>query len=111
MNDLKIKIGSRSLEGVNQIILVPPGMSFWKKLLIFSGPAYLIAVGYMDPGNWATDLAGGSRFGYSLLWVILVSNLFAVVLQYLSIKLGVVTGMDLAQACPAYFSKPVNFLL
>ena len=73
--------------------------SWFRKLLAFGGPGYLVAVGYMDPGNWATDLAGGSQFGYSLLYVILLSNLMAVLLQGLSSKLGIVTGRDLAQAC------------
>ncbi len=83
------------------------GRSKWRKMLAFAGPGYLVAVGYMDPGNWATDLAGGSRFGYSLLSVILISNLMAVLLQGLASKLGVVTGRDLAQACRDHYSKPV----
>src|SRR3989442_1401994 len=78
---------------------VPVGQpTWWRKALAFAGPGYLVAVGYMDPGNWATDLAGGSAFGYSLLSVILLSNLMAVLLQSLCIKLGVATGRDLAQA-------------
>ena len=76
-------------------------------MLAFAGPGFLVSVGYMDPGNWATDLAGGSRFGYSLLFVVMLSNLMAVLLQSLSVKLGVVTGRDLAQACREYFSRPV----
>jgi len=80
-------------------------------MLSFAGPGYLVAVGYMDPGNWATDLAGGSRFGYTLLSVILLSNLMAVMLQGLSSKLGIVTGRDLAQACRDHYSRPVNFML
>ena len=80
-------------------------------MLAFAGPGYLVAVGYMDPGNWATDLAGGSQFGYSLLSVILLSNLMAVLLQGLSSKLGIVTGRDLAQACRDHYSKPVGFVL
>lgn len=87
------------------------GRSKFRKLLAFSGPGYLVAVGYMDPGNWATDLAGGSRFGYTLLSVILISNLMAVLLQGLACKLGIVTGRDLAQACRDHFSRPVNFAL
>lgn len=83
----------------------------WRKLLAFAGPGYLVAVGYMDPGNWATDLAGGSQFGYTLLSVILLSNLMAVLLQGLASKLGIVTGRDLAQACRDHFSKPVNLAL
>ena len=79
------------------------------KLLAFAGPGYLVAVGYMDPGNWATDLAGGSQFGYALLSVILISNLMAVLLQGLASKLGIVTGRDLAQACRDHYSRPVAF--
>ncbi|HSA57821.1 MAG TPA: Nramp family divalent metal transporter [Gemmatimonadaceae bacterium] len=87
------------------------GRSWWRKILAFAGPGYLVAVGYMDPGNWATDLAGGSRFGYTLLSVILISNLMAVMLQGLASKLGIVTGRDLAQACRDHYSTPVNFAL
>jgi manganese transport protein len=84
--------------------------SRWRKALAFAGPGYLVAVGYMDPGNWATDLAGGSRFGYSLLSVILLSNLMAILLQGLAAKLGIVTGRDLAQACRDHYSKPVTLV-
>ena len=84
---------------------------WWGKALAFAGPGYLVAVGYMDPGNWATDLAGGARFGYTLLSVILLSNLMAILLQGLSAKLGIVTGRDLAQACRDHYSRPVSFLL
>jgi manganese transport protein len=87
------------------------GTTIWRKVLAFAGPGYLVAVGYMDPGNWATDLAGGSRFGYTLLSVILLSNLMAVLLQGLSSKLGIVTGRDLAQACRDHYSKPVSVAL
>jgi manganese transport protein len=80
----------------------------WRKILAFAGPGYLVAVGYMDPGNWATDLAGGSRFGYTLLSVILISNLMAVLLQGLASKLGIVSGRDLAQACRDHYSPRVN---
>jgi manganese transport protein len=91
---------------------VPIGRSTtWRKLLAFAGPGYLVAVGYMDPGNWATDLAGGSRFGYALLSVILISNLMAVLLQGLASKLGIVTGRDLAQACRDHYSTPVVWAL
>jgi len=83
----------------------------WRRFLAFAGPGYMVAVGYMDPGNWATDLAGGSRFGYSLLSVILISNLMAVLLQGLASKLGIVTGRDLAQACRDHYSSSVNFVL
>src|ERR1700683_3181903 len=82
-----------------------------KRLFAFLGPAYLVSVGYMDPGNWATDLEGGARFGYALLWVLLMSNLMGVVLQTLSARLGVVTGHDLAQACRSEYSRGVNFAL
>ena len=87
------------------------GVSKWRKMLAFAGPGYLVAVGYMDPGNWATDLAGGSRFGYALLSVILISNLMAVLLQGLASKLGIVTGRDLAQACRDHYSTPVVWAL
>jgi manganese transport protein len=87
------------------------GRSWWRKMLAFAGPGYLVAVGYMDPGNWATDLAGGSAFGYTLLSVIMLSNLMAILLQGLASKLGIVTGRDLAQACRDHYSKPVNYFL
>jgi manganese transport protein len=87
------------------------GLIWWRKILAFAGPGYLVAVGYMDPGNWATDLAGGSAFGYTLLTVILMSNLMAVLLQGLASKLGIVTGRDLAQACRDHYSPGVNFAL
>jgi manganese transport protein len=83
----------------------------WKRIFAFAGPAYLVSVGYMDPGNWATDLEGGSRFGYALIWVILMSNLMAVLLQTLSARLGIVTGKDLAQACRSEYSKWASFVL
>ena len=85
------------------------GATWFRKMVAFAGPGYLVAVGYMDPGNWATDLAGGSRFGYTLLSVILLSNLMAVLLQGLASKLGIVTGRDLAQACRDHYSPPVAF--
>ncbi len=85
--------------------------TWWRRALAFAGPGYLVAVGYMDPGNWATDLAGGSAFGYGLLSVILVSNLMAILLQGLAAKLGIVTGRDLAQACRDHFSRPVTIAL
>src|SRR5919198_3744641 len=92
-------------------IRVPRGVSFWRKALAFAGPGYMVAVGYMDPGNWATDLAGGAHFGYTLLSVILLSNLMAILLQHLALKLGIVTGRDLAQASRDHFSRPVSFVL
>jgi manganese transport protein len=102
---------SPSLPEVHGTIPVPKSLGFWRKLLAFSGPGYLVAVGYMDPGNWATDLAGGSAFGYTLLSVILLSNLMAILLQSLCAKLGIVTGRDLAQACRDSYPKPVTFTL
>ncbi|TAL00396.1 MAG: divalent metal cation transporter [Verrucomicrobia bacterium] len=100
-----------SLQEVHRTIPVPHSLGFWRKLLAFSGPGYLVAVGYMDPGNWATDLAGGSRFGYTLLSVILLSNLMAILLQALCARLGIVTGRDLAQACRDHYSRPVAITL
>ncbi len=100
-----------SLPEVHRTIAVPIEGSFWKKMLAYAGPGYLVSVGYMDPGNWATDLAGGAKFGYSLLSIILLSNLMAILLQALCVKLGVATGRDLAQACRDNFSKPVSFVL
>ena len=102
---------SVSLPEVFRSIQVPNGKSVWRKLLAFTGPGFLIAVGYMDPGNWATDLAGGAKFGYTLLSVILISNLMAILLQHLCVKLGVVTGRDLAQACRDHYSTPVVWML
>ncbi len=90
---------------------IPRGVSVWRKALAFAGPGYMVAVGYMDPGNWATDLAGGARFGYALLSVILLSNLMAILLQALALKLGIATGRDLAQACRDHYSRPVSFVL
>ena len=107
----RLDSASPSLPEVNQSILVPKHLSFWRKMLAFSGPGYLVAVGYMDPGNWATDLAGGSQFGYTLLSVILISNLMAILLQSLCAKLGIATGRDLAQACRDHYSRPVAMVL
>src|SRR6186713_1920137 len=101
----------RSLPEVNSTIAVPLGGHWSRRLLAFLGPGYLVSVGYMDPGNWATDLAGGSKFGYTLLSVILLSNLMAILLQSLAARLGIVTDRDLAQACRATYSRPVNFAL
>jgi manganese transport protein len=100
-----------SLPEIHRSIAVPTGTSSWKKMAAFAGPGFVIAVGYMDPGNWATDLAGGARFGYSLLSVILFSSLLAILLQHLSLKLGIATGRDLAQACRDHYSTPVVWLL
>jgi manganese transport protein len=101
---------SKSLEEVNSTVAVSYRNPL-RRLFAFLGPAYLVSVGYMDPGNWATDLEGGARFGYALIWVLLMSNLMAVLLQTLAARLGVVTGHDLAQACRAEYSRPVNILL
>jgi manganese transport protein len=101
----------KSLSEVFGTIPVPAGKGFWQNLRAFMGPGFLVAVGYMDPGNWATDLAGGASFGYTLLSVILVSSIFAIVLQHLALKLGVASGRDLAQACGDAFSKPVAIFL
>jgi len=105
--------GSRaSLPEVHGTLNVPQySAGFWRKLIAFAGPGFLVAVGYMDPGNWATDLAGGSKYNYTLLSVIMLSNLMAILLQSLAIKLGVVTGRDLAQACRDHYSRPVSFSL
>ncbi|AQH04823.1 divalent metal cation transporter (plasmid) [Burkholderia sp. KK1] len=100
-----------SLPEVYASVHVPSGGRWIRRFLAFAGPGYMISVGYMDPGNWATDLAGGSRFGYTLLAVILLSNLMAILLQALAVRLGVATGRDLAQACRDHYSKPVNFAL
>ena len=101
----------KSLEEVHSSIDTTQRRGFFRKLLAFMGPAYLISVGYMDPGNWATDIAGGSRYGYALIWVLLMSNLMALLLQSLSSRLGIVSGRDLAQASKETYSRPVNFVL
>lgn len=98
-----------SLSEVHRTIPVPGGKSFWRVLLAYLGPGLMVAVGYMDPGNWATDLAGGAQFGYLLISVILISNILAIILQHLALKLGIVTGRDLAQACRGHYSRPVAF--
>jgi len=97
-----------SLPEVHGTIAVPVTASFWKKLFAFAGPGYLVAVGYMDPGNWASDIAGGARFGYALLSMIMLSNLMAILLQALSVRLGIASGRDLAQACRDAYSRPVT---
>ena len=99
----------RSLEEVHSSIDTLKQGSFWKKLFAFAGPAYLVSVGYMDPGNWATDIAGGSKFGYALIWVLLMSNLMALLLQSLSARLGLVRGLDLAQASREAYHPVTNF--
>ena len=103
--------GQKSLPEVHKSIPIPAHFSPWRKMLVFAGPGFLVAVGYMDPGNWATDLAGGAKFGYTLLTVILISNFFAMLLQHLALKLGIVTGRDLAQMCRENFSKPTAIFL
>jgi manganese transport protein len=100
-----------SLSEVHRTLVVPQTGGFYRKILAFAGPGFLVAVGYMDPGNWATDLAGGSKYNYTLLSVIMISNLMAILLQSLSLKLGIATGRDLAQACRDHYSKPVSFCL
>lgn len=101
----------RSPEDIQGSVNVPKGMGFWRKMFVFSGPGFLVAVGYMDPGNWATDIEGGSRFGYQLLSIVFISNLMAILLQALSAKLGIISGRDLAQACSDHYSKPVTIVL
>ncbi|HET9830299.1 MAG TPA: Nramp family divalent metal transporter [Vicinamibacterales bacterium] len=103
--------GSASLPEVHGSVAVPTDAGFWRKLFAFAGPGYLVAVGYMDPGNWATDLAGGARFGYTLLSVIMLSNLMAILLQALAARLGIASGRDLAQACRDHYSRPVTIVL
>jgi manganese transport protein len=103
--------GGASLPESHRTIAVPSGAGFWRKLLAFSGPGFMVAVGYMDPGNWATDLAGGAQFGYTLLSVIMISNLMAILLQHLCVKLGIATGRDLAQACRDHYSRPTVWFL
>lgn len=100
-----------SLPEVHGTILIPVGGGFWKKMMAFAGPGYLVAVGYMDPGNWATDIAGGAKFGYTLLSVIMVSNLMAILLQSLTARLGIASGRDLAQACRDAYSRRTTFAL
>src|ERR1044071_3251720 len=108
MNNLSNDV---SLSEVHESVDTTKNRSPWRKILSFLGPAYLVSVGYMDPGNWATDLAGGSKFGYTLLCVIMISNLMAILLQALSARLGIATGKDLAQACRDAFPRPVGFAL
>jgi manganese transport protein len=107
----RLPAGSVSLPEVHGTIPIPEGAGFWRKLFAFAGPGYLVAVGYMDPGNWATDLAGGAQFGYTLLSVIMLSNLMAILLQALAARLGIASGRDLAQACRDSYSRPTTFVL
>jgi manganese transport protein len=99
----------RSLPEVHGTVPVPAG--FWRKVFAFAGPGYLVAVGYMDPGNWATDIAGGARYGYTLLSVVMISNLMAILLQAMAARLGIAAGRDLAQACRDSYSRPVVLAL
>ncbi|SIO54600.1 Nramp family divalent metal transporter [Chitinophaga niabensis] len=109
---MKLQDHAASLSEVHQSIdTTGKSTSKWRRILAFFGPAYLVSVGYMDPGNWATDLAGGSKFGYTLLWVLLMSNMMALLLQSLSARLGIVRGRDLAQANRETYPAPVNFVL
>jgi manganese transport protein len=110
-NGWRLPVATVSLPEVHGSIAIPQGATFWQKLWAFAGPGYLVAVGYMDPGNWATDLAGGARFGYTLLAVIMISNLMAILLQALAARLGIASGRDLAQACRDSYSRPTTFIL
>jgi manganese transport protein len=105
------EIPTTSLAEVHRSVSIPKNVGLLKRLFAFVGPAYLVSVGYMDPGNWATDLEGGARFGYQLIWVLLMSNLMAVLLQTLAARMGIVTGRDLAQACRDNYPKPVAYML
>src|ERR1700709_2713911 len=107
----RLPASNLSLPEVHGSIAIPHGAGFWRKMFAFAGPGYLVAVGYMDPGNWATDLAGGAKFGYTLLSVIMISNLMAILLQHLCVKLGIATGRDLAQACRDHYSRPTVWFL
>jgi len=107
----RLPASSLSLPEVHGSVAIPEGAGFWRKLFAFAGPGYLVAVGYMDPGNWATDLAGGARFGYTLLSVIMLSNLMAILLQALAARLGIASGRDLAQACRDSYSRPTTIVL
>jgi manganese transport protein len=102
---------TKSLEEVNATVDTTAKRGFFKKLAAFMGPAYLVSVGYMDPGNWATDIAGGSQFGYALIWVLLMSNVMALLLQSLSVRLGIVRGRDLAQSCRESYPAGINYIL
>src|SRR5689334_12073938 len=107
----RVSSDARSLAEVHGTVAIPTGAGFWRKLFAFAGPGYLVAVGYMDPGNWATDLAGGARYGYALLSVIMISNFMAILLQALAARLGIASGRDLAQACRDSYSRPVTIAL
>jgi len=106
-----IDAATPSLPEVHGSVEIPTGRGFWRKLFAFAGPGYLVAVGYMDPGNWATDLAGGARFGYTLLCVVMLANLMAILLQSMAARLGIASGRDLAQSCRDYYPRPVSLAL
>src|SRR5689334_15555764 len=110
MSNNELNISRKSLSEVNASVDITTRKS-WRKALAFLGPAYLVSVGYMDPGNWATDIAGGSKFGYTLIWVLLMSNMMALLLQSLSARLGVVRQLDLAQASRRTYNPVINFFL
>ncbi|HKJ80687.1 MAG TPA: Nramp family divalent metal transporter [Ignavibacteriaceae bacterium] len=101
----------KSLAEVHSTVDLSKQKKFWRRLFLFTGPAFMVSVGYMDPGNWATDLAGGAQFGYKLIWVILLANLMAILFQTLSARLGIVSGRDLAQACRDHYPKKINYIL
>src|SRR6202023_4326368 len=103
----RLPSSSLSLPEIHGSVAIPANAGFWRKLFAFAGPGYLVAVGYMDPGNWATDLAGGARYGYTLLSVVMVSNFIAILLQALAARLGIASGRDLAQACRPHYSPTV----
>ena len=107
----RLRSATVSLPEVHGSIAIPHAAGFWRKLFAFAGPGYLVAVGYMDPGNWATDLAGGALYGYALLSVIMISNLMAILLQALAARLGIASGRDLAQACRDSYSRPTTIVL
>ncbi|MCB1033785.1 MAG: Nramp family divalent metal transporter, partial [Acidobacteria bacterium] len=111
MKDSQPPHSGRSLPEVHGSVPVGSHRGWWRRFFAFAGPGFLVSVGYMDPGNWATDLAGGARYGYSLLWVVLLSNLMAIFLQSLCVKLGIASGRDLAQACRDRYSKPTVLML
>ena len=108
---MKQREAAASLSEVHRSVAIPMNVGFVKRLFAFAGPAYLVSVGYMDPGNWATDLEGGARFGYQLVWVLLMSNMMAILLQTLSARMGIVAGLDLAQACRENYPRPVAYAL
>ena len=111
LNVMNLSGSKRSLIDIHESVHPDHNTSRWRKLLAFFGPAYMVSVGYMDPGNWATDIEGGSKFGYTLIWVLLMSNLMALLLQSLSARLGIVRGRDLAQCSREVYPRSVNIAL